>query len=174
MKIEEYKYGVRAEHIRAGSRVGIVLFLFALFLLLIGCWSLAYTSSYDFSAFVGSLMYFALFSLLLPFCCVFAYYLYSDIEVDERGLHIKFFRKNLHVDWVDILEVKPIKPKVWISFVGTLIEERYLVITNSRLTIFHRIYGIVFGRTTSPSFLVTSLISKSPELMEKLVAKSNQ
>ena len=173
MKTEQHKYGVRAEYIRVGSQVGVVLFLLGLFFLLIGCWSLAYTASYGFSAFLGSLMYFALFSLLLPFCCIFAYYLYSDIEVDERGLHIKFFRKTLHIDWADILDIKPVKSKVWSSFVGTLIEERYLVITSSRLTIFHRLYGIVFGRTTLPSFLVTSLISKSPELMEKLIAKSN-
>ncbi len=173
MKIEQHKYGVRSEHIKSGSRIGGVSFLLGTFFLCIGFWSLTNVGNPDISVFLGSLMYFALFSLLIPFCCVFAFYLYSDIYVDEQGLFIKFFRKHLRVHWSDILEVKPVKSKVWVSFVGTVIEERYLIITNSQLSIFHRLYGIVFGRTTLSSFLVTSLISKFPELMEKLIAKPN-
>ena len=173
MKKEQHIYGTRAEYIRSASRVGVVLFLLGAFFLSIGCWSLTDITNYGFSALLGSLMNFAFFSLLLPFCCIFAYYLYSDIDVDDYGLHIKFFGKTLNIDWTDILEVKPVSSKLWASFVGTVIEKRYLVITNSRLTIFHRLYGIVFGRTTLPSFLVTSLISNSPELMEKFMTKSN-
>ena len=173
MKIEQHKYGVRSEYIKAGSRVGVVFFLLGTFFLCIGFWSLSGVGSSDYSAFLGSLMYFFLFSLLIPFFSIFTYYLYSDIEVNEHGLLVNFFRKQLQVNWTDIVEVKPVKSKIWASFVGTLIEERYLVVTSSQLSIFHRLYGIVFGRTIAPSFLVTSLISKSPELMEKLFTKSN-
>lgn len=173
MKIEQHKYGVRSEYIKVGSQVGGVFFFLGAFFLCIGFLSLTDLGGSSLSTFLGSLMYFALFSLLIPFCCVFAYYLYSDVYVDEQGLLIKFFRIHLRVHWSDIREVKPIKSKLWASFVGTIIEERYLVITSSQLSIFHRLYGIVFGQTTLPSFLVTSLISNSPELMEKLIAKSN-
>jgi hypothetical protein len=173
MKTIHHRYGVRSEYVKAGSLVGVVFFLLGAFFLCIGLWSLTDVANSGFSAFLGSLIYFTLFSLLIPFCCVFAYYLYSDIDVDEKGLFINFFRKAFRVSWDDVLEVKPIKPKIWASFVGTVIEERYLVITSSQLSIFHRLYGIVFGRTSAPSFLVTSLISQAPDLMDKLRAKSN-
>jgi hypothetical protein len=173
MKTEQHKYGVRSEYIKAGSRVGFVFFLLGTFFLCIGFWSLSGVEGSDYSVFFGSLIYFFIFSLLTPFFCVFTYYLYSDIEVNEHGLLINFFRKQLQVYWTDILEVKPVKSKIWASFVGTLIEDRYLVVTSSQLSLFHRLYGIVFGRTIAPSFLITSLIGKSPELMEKIFSKSN-
>lgn len=195
MKVTYHQYGLRAKSFRSVSVVGVVVFLLGIFFLLIGFLA---SLTDDFSTFLNAFAYFALFSLFIPFICIFIYHLYSDLGVDEKGLYVRFLRKSLDVAWNEIDDMKSLEPKLLNSMllnVGiikkpglgplsfklsssttrqTTIERRFLVVTNSQLTIFHRLYGIVFGRTIKPSFLVTSSISEFPDLMNKLSLHINK
>ena len=107
-----------------------------------------------------------LFSVFSPLWLFFIAYLYPDINEDEQGLHFKFLFKTYAVPWDEILYIQTAKP---LGF-----KMRYsatLVVARSRLTFFHRLYGLIYGKTSNPSFLISSRISNYPSLTKAISEK---
>jgi hypothetical protein len=168
-----------------------VFFVFGIFALVMGLLSLTAIMRYDTQEFLNTLGNFVFSSLLVPAICIFAYYFYADISSDKSGLKISFLRKPLYIDWDNIVEIRPLKPKLVLSsWIGikifpnmkvtgftsknAVIEKRYLIVTKDKLTFIHRLYGIFLGRTLSASFLITSSISQFPALMNILEERTQK
>ncbi|MEP6896224.1 MAG: hypothetical protein ABI986_11515, partial [Chloroflexota bacterium] len=105
-------------------------------------------------------------SVFSPLWLFFIAYLYPDINEDEQGLHFKFLFKTYDVLWDEILYIQTAKP---LGF-----KMRYsatLVVVRSRLTFFHSLYGLIYGKTSNPSFLISSRISNYPSLTKTISEK---
>jgi len=107
--------------------------------------------------------YFIGVSVWSPTMFVFIAQLMSDISINEHGLRTTFLFKKLVVNWEDIVEIKPSKP-----FGLRAGRKASIVITRNGLTFFHRIYGIVYGQTNQPAFLIWSNISDYDVLMKDI------
>lgn len=121
---------------------------------------------FNYSKLLRTLWDFILFSIWSPLFLIFIAYLYTDINVNEQGLHFKFLFKNYDVLWDEVLYSKSPKP-LGLSMRHSAI----LVVTNGHLTFIHRIYGLFYGKTSNPSFLISSKISNYPSLTKIISEK---
>ena len=82
---------------------------------------------------------------------------FCEITADENGLWVSFLWLQLHIQWQNIIEIKPtiLNSKSWTSWV---------VLTNT-LTPFHRLYGLIYGLSSLPGFIITPAISNKEELV---------
>ncbi len=134
----------------------VVLFLFSLILFIVGLvylWglmSLLVGQETKLSLSVSQLFwYFIGCSVWTPFVYAFLSYLATDIVAQEDGLQIKFIFKTLFISWEDIAEFRPAK-----VFGFRMIKNASIVVTRSALTPFHRLYGLMYGKTNQPSLLI--------------------
>ena len=81
----------------------------------------------------------AFFSMI--FILVAAYF-FQDILVDEEGLLIEFLWQKVRVRWSDVEEIK-----------SNVFGSGWIVVVN-KLTPFHRIFGLIYGFTIKPAFVV--------------------
>jgi hypothetical protein len=98
-----------------------------------------------------------------PFFFIYLAYLRADVEVEEDGLLIKFVLKTLYVKWEEICLLKQAR---YLGF--RMSRKNSVVITNKALTPFHCIYGLLYGQTNQPAFLILSDISRYNELIETI------
>ena len=64
------------------------------------------------------------------------------------------------ISWNDIAEFRPAK-----VFGFRMIKDASIVVTRSALTPFHRLYGLMYGKTNQPSLLIWSYISNYENLV---------
>ena len=108
----------------------------------------------------NSLMAFVVF----PFFFLYVSFLETEIHVDEEGLNLKSPLKTFRVKWEDVIEIRRA------SLFGLPMGNKpNLVITRSKLPLFHYLFGIVYGRTIQPSFYFSSSISNSDELRQTII-----
>jgi hypothetical protein len=89
---------------------------------------------------------------------IYFVHIYCDVGITENELLVKFFWFYLHVPGNEILDIRPIPmpfSKAWI-------------IKTTRLTVFHRLYGLLSNGSTYPSFIVSSKIVGCDELIRKI------
>lgn len=89
-------------------------------------------------------------------------YFFQDIWLDEEGLLVEFLWKKVRVKWEEIIDVKP----AW-GFLGQKNKRPMIVMVNG-LTPFHRAYGVVYGLSIKPGFVIFSSISDFQVLKETI------
>lgn len=89
-------------------------------------------------------------------------YFYQDIWADEEGLQIEFLWRKIRVRWVDVVDVKP----VW-GFLGQKDKRPVIVLVNG-LTPFHRSFGVIYGLSLKPGFVIFSSINDFQILKEQI------
>ena len=162
MKSKKYTYGIIYKISESLSYILAIvfaiiglLFLCGLILSLFGVGGIK--TSYIptlFWSFVG-------FGIWSPFVFIYMANMNVDIEVEDLGLRIKFLFKSLFLSWNEIDEFKPGKT------LGLIPLKRVRVlVTNSALTPFHRLYGLMYGGTNKPSLVVVTNISDHEELFK--------
>jgi hypothetical protein len=86
---------------------------------------------------------------------------YPEVRVDRNGLYVSFLWYRLPVTWQDIIEIKPSifnlpkHPTTW-------------VVRTQALTPFHRLYGLLYGFTAHPSFIITHGIANCDKLIQMI------
>lgn len=101
------------------------------------------------------------FGVWSPFVFIYMANMNVDIEVEDLGIRIKFLFKSFFVSWNDVDEFKPGKT------LGLVPLKRVRVlVTNSALTPFHRLYGLMYGATNKPSLVIGTNISNHEELFK--------
>jgi hypothetical protein len=99
-------------------------------------------------------------SLFMMIPLLISAYFWQDIWVDEEGLLIEFLCKKLRVKWEEIIEVKP----AW-GFLGQK-NKRPLIILVKGLTPFHRTFGVIYGLSIKPGFVIFSSVNDFQILKE--------
>ncbi len=84
---------------------------------------------------------------------------FCDIAIDDTGVSVTFLWRVLHVDWQDIITIKPRK------FMGR--SHSWAVITK-RLTPFHRLFGLVYVFSWFPSFIISPSL-RDGEALAKII-----
>jgi len=161
---KQHKYESSYRNSR-GMLMVFSLFLFALgvFYLIGAVYYFSTPDSFDSSVLFNAVLDFILFSIWSPVFLVFIAYLYPDVNEDERGLHFKFLFKTYDISWSEIIETKAARPLGFRLRYGAT-----LVVTRSRLTFFHRLYGLVYGKTNNPSLVISSRISDYSSLTKSI------
>jgi hypothetical protein len=77
-----------------------------------------------------------------------------EICLDETGISINFMFHWVKIPWAEILEVRTIR----YPFRRTIVLAR-------KITRFHRIYGLVYGLSLKPGFLIAPTIERRGELI---------
>ena len=166
---KQHKYGFPNRYVQFVSYFSIAICIAAgIFFLIVGILS-ADVAKNDSTVFIRALLYFTFYVVLAPVALMFVIYRFSDIVVDDQCLSIKFLNKDYAVKWADILEVKPITPFGLFTRHNVII-----VVTDGKLTYLHRIYGLVYGRTTRPSLLIGKSISSYSDLMKIISVRTKK
>jgi len=84
---------------------------------------------------------------------------FCAITADKNGLTIRFLWKNLHVNWSEVVEIKPTIYNFSISS-----QKSWVVLTRS-LTPFHRLYGLIYGFSLLPGFIISPGFERNDELV---------
>jgi hypothetical protein len=95
-----------------------------------------------------------------------AYFLGQNIAVVNEGLLIEFLGKDLFVPWDKVKEIKP--PFGFFRSYRNL-KNIYVVLTDA-LTPFHRLFGLLYGLSVKPAFIIFPSISEY-ELLIKTINK---
>jgi hypothetical protein len=89
---------------------------------------------------------------------------FCDVAIDDTGVSVTFLWKVLHVDWQDIVTIKPVK------FTGR--SHSWVVITKS-LTPFHRLLGLSYAFSWSPSFIISPSLRDGEDLVKIIEERAN-
>ncbi len=92
-----------------------------------------------------------------------AHYFWQDIWVDEEGLQIEFLWRKIRVRWVDLIETKAVLGS-WLAPE----KNRPLIVLVNGLTPFHRIFGVLYGLSIKPGFVIYPSISDFQILKETI------
>ena len=93
---------------------------------------------------------------------------FPDIDIDEYNLNIRFLWMRLSTSFSDLVAIKPSlsllsrifrpsSPAVW-------------VVATKRLSLFHRLYGLIYGFWRHPSFTISNSIENYDNLISLLRA----
>jgi hypothetical protein len=93
-----------------------------------------------------------------------AYFYGQNITVTEEGLLIGFLWKDLIVSWDKIMEIKPVYG-FWRNSRNP--KPLYIVLTDA-LTPFHRLFGLIYGLSVKPAFIIYPTISEYQPLVETI------
>ena len=89
-------------------------------------------------------------------------YFFQNIWVDEEGLQIEFLWRKIGVRWADIADIKP----AW-GFLGQKDKRPVIVLVNG-LTPFHRTFGVIYGLSIKPGFVIFPSINDFQILKEQI------
>ena len=110
------------------------------------------------------------FAVLAPIFYLFIAHLMTDISIDNNGMSVQFLWKTYQIRWAEVVEIRPSRP------FGLLTNKRLTeVIVKTKLTVFHRVYGMLYGVTNQPVILIYRTISDYDLLIKdiSLHAKNN-
>ena len=93
-----------------------------------------------------------------------AYFLGQNITVTDDELLIEFLWKDLVVSWDKIIEIKPAHG-FWRNSQNP--KPIYVVLTDA-LTPFHRLFGLIYGLSVKPAFIIYPTISEHRCLVETI------
>jgi len=92
-----------------------------------------------------------------------AYFFGQNITVTDDGLLVEFLWKDLFVPWDKIMEIKPAY-----GFLGNSQNTKIHVVLTNALTPFHRCFGVIYGLSLKPAFIIYSTISEYESLVETI------
>ncbi|WP_298817014.1 hypothetical protein [Chloroflexus sp.] len=92
------------------------------------------------------------------------------IRVSPRGLLIEFAGGWLPVAWEDLQTIHVTSDQAGQRFVLLVIPTK----TAKRLTGWHRLYGLIYGATLRPSFLISSAIENFDHLLNTIVQENSR
>ena len=133
----------------AGGLFFLILFIMSLFNA--GNINSSYASNL-FWGFVG-------LSIWSPILFIFIAYINSDIEVEDDGLKVEFLLQSLFVSWESIEEFKQCRSLGLFN-----LKRAKVLVTKNSLTPFHSLYGLMYGATNKPAFLIGINISNHEKL----------
>lgn len=113
---------------------------------------------------LDSVKSFLILSVFLPLFHLYVGFLEVDIDIDESGVNLKSPIKVFHVSWDDIIEVRRAS-----LFGIPMFNKPNIVITKTKLSPFHYVYGLVYARTFQPSFFFSKFISDSDSLRQEII-----
>jgi hypothetical protein len=87
-----------------------------------------------------------------------------DIVADNQGLLVEFLWIKLRVGWNQIKQVKPAFPFAWL----VVKQKASMIVLTNALTPFHRIFGLLYGFTLLPSFVIHPTINDFDLLIAKI------
>jgi len=105
------------------------------------------------SVLIKYLILFLAFSVWTPLVFLFIAYLMTNIEVDESGAGIIVLWKRYFIKWGEMVEIKPLR------IFGFIKKNSSVVVVTSKLTFFHRLYGLIYGGVNKPAILIHRNIS---------------
>jgi len=152
MILEQYSH---PKYIQWSKNVlAILAFVCSLYFLLIAISRLISNNIFEGVAEIA-FSFFLLISILVG-----AYYFGQDVWINEEGLQIEFLWRIMKVQWVDIIETK----MIWGSFGKE--KNRPLIVLVNGLTPFHRVFGVLYGLSIKPGFVIFPSISNFLKLRE--------
>lgn len=155
MDIKQYRYPEPIQIGKVGAKVGAVLFLIIFIVILTQPYFRQTYSSFDY--------YILLIALFLGIVgCIFYVGLFADIGFNDDGLYVDFFGKQYKVFWSDITSVKPFGPRFL---------HYWVVTTDNKLTLFHRLYGIYSLTSLAPSFCIYKITKGQEFLLMRIKEK---
>ena len=86
-----------------------------------------------------------------------AAYFFQDIGVDEDGLVVEFLWMKIRVKWKDIEKIKP-----------AVFSRHSKIVLVKRLSLFHIIFGLLYGFTIKSAFIIDSTISNYELLIKEI------
>lgn len=98
-----------------------------------------------------------------PIFILIAAYYFQDITLTNEGLLVEFLWKELSVPWDKLIEIKP----SYISWMAPQNAKTYIVLTTA-LTLFHRCFGLLYGSSVKPAFIIYPAISDYQNLVETI------
>lgn len=111
---------------------------------------------------LGQIIYFFLLGILTGLVLIIAGNFMTEIVSDENGLHVNFLWKHLFMPYKDIIEIRS-----YSSF--PFIKRKSMKIIRTRsLTPFHRLYGLLYSFSFSPSIVYNKGISEFDELTRRI------
>lgn len=117
----------------------------------------ALTQPYFKHTYSGYHYYLLLLALILGIIsCIFYIGLFADVGTDNDGLLVEFMGKPLRVIWKDITSVKPFGPR-FLNY--------WVITTNNKLTLFHRLYGVYSLKSLAPSFCIYKISNDQESLL---------
>ena len=121
---------------------------------------------YPLSRSVGSkildiLIFLSIYSVVI---LISAYFFGQNVTVTEEGLVIEFLWKDLMVPWDKIIEIKPAFGFLRIS----KNQKQIYVVLAGGLTPFHRLFGLTYGLSLKPAFIIYPTISEYQSLVETI------
>jgi hypothetical protein len=93
-----------------------------------------------------------------------AYFFGQNITITDEGLLIEFLWKDLIVYWDKIMEIKPAYG-FWKSSKN---QKHILVVLTDTLTPFHHLFGLIYGLSVKPGFIIYPTISEYQSLVETI------
>jgi hypothetical protein len=96
-----------------------------------------------------------LYALVLGIVLLVTANYFCEISLDEAGVNVTFLWYILHVDWHDIVDIKPKR------FLG---HSHSWVVLTTNLTPFHRLYGVIYGFSWLPSFMISPSLRDGEKL----------
>jgi hypothetical protein len=109
-----------------------------------------------------------LYALFLGIVLLITANYFCELSLDESGVNVTFLWYILHVDWQDIVDIKPKR------FLGR--SHSWVVLTN-KLSPFHRLYGAIYGFSWLPSFMISPSLhdgEKLAKIIEERVKGDSQ
>lgn len=94
----------------------------------------------------------AFHALFVMVCTLVSAYFFQDVQVDKEGLIIDFLWKKLHVPWDKVIQIKPL-----LGIRGG--KQTINVVIVDGLTLFHRLYGFLYGFSLKPAFILWPTVS---------------
>jgi hypothetical protein len=158
MNTKHYKYPRPIKNAKLSAAFGFVLLLLLLVFAILGYIPENHVSPTERYLLIAGLL-FGLFG------CVFFLGWWADIEVDENGLLVGFLWRKLRVLWGDVVDVKPFGPKFFHCWV---------IITNNKLTFFHRLYGMYSLKSFKPGFFVCNMRKSHDFLISQILKRIKQ
>ncbi|SRR5258706_3714216 len=92
-----------------------------------------------------------------------AYFFSQDVWTDEEGLFIELLWRKIRVPWVDIIEIK----SAW-GFWHAPGKNHILIVLVNGLTPFHRLFGVLYGWSLKPGFIIYPTIRNYEELKSNI------
>ena len=93
-----------------------------------------------------------------------AYFFSQNINVTDEGLLIEFLWKDLLISWDKVIEIKP--P---FGFLRSFRNQKYIyVVLTDALTPFHRLFGLIYGLSVKPAFIIYPTINEYQSLVETI------
>jgi len=93
-----------------------------------------------------------------------AYFYGQNITVTDDGLLVEFLWEDLMIPWNKVIEIKPA-----FGFLRTSRTQKHIwVVLTDALTPFHRLFGLLYGLSVKPAFIIYPTISEYQSLVETI------